>query len=478
MNQKRARILVVDDDESIVFLLSKALERQGYTVETASDGQEGWQKIKNSPPFAVLLTDLMMPKMDGMELIRRAREMDPYLEIIVITAAASIKSAVVAMRDGNAYDYLMKPFESMQQLVMVIERALSHRRLVLERVTLQQQAQTDATRLHALVSSVGEAILAASGDGVITVANPAACRLFGKEELVGEVFHEWLPAKFAGLIDAWDEVLERAATSVEVRWQENFVFWVNITPLPDYTGQKSWVMVIRDITSMREVESLRTQAISEVINKIRLPMAEAMNAVVDINLRAADDERIGSSLFRLTKVWERIQGIGDELVNIVQDKAERKIRMEHMGPGGVIEGLQTERLMQVYRRAGGRFSTEVAEGVSALYTDPELFNRLMQGLLRRAVRRSSPGGGILVRVREFQEKIWIEIKDDGPPLSELGLSRIFEKSPAEISTDSLDVTLELARAKAILNRLDGQLWVGRIGETKSKTVVCLPVANQ
>ena len=126
------RVLVVDDDEALLNLMALALRRRGYQVEQALDGFNALKILAAEPGYAVLLTDLMMPGMSGLELLREARKLDSRIEVVVVTAAPDLESAITALRADGAYDYLLKPFESMSQLLLAVERAGTHRRLLIE----------------------------------------------------------------------------------------------------------------------------------------------------------------------------------------------------------------------------------------------------------------------------------------------------------------------------------------------------------
>lgn len=469
------RILIVDDDESIIFMLTRALEKSGYQVQGSLDGQEGMQALVDSPPFAVLLTDLMMPGMSGLDLIRSARELDPYLEIIVITAAGSIESAITAMRDGNAYDYLLKPLESMQHLSAIVERAIAHRRLVLERAALQNKMETEATRLQMLIGSVSEAILAASPNGVITVANPAAARLLGREDLVGNPALSVLPPKLANIVENWQVIGGQYPASLEIHLKQDSIQMVSLTPLPERSGDRlGWAMVLRDVTPLKRSDKLKTQALSEAIGKIRLPLAEAMNAVVDLNLRLPQDERIAESLFQLNSVWERIQTWGDELLTVVKGGAERNVRPTSVDPQEALEAIQVDQAVRLYTQGGGRLSVHLSSPLPPVLTDADMLQRLLQSLVKRATMRSPQNGEIRIHAREHKGQVWIEINDEGPAVSASNLMQIFDKSVADLATGSLKVGLELVRAKTILDRLDGQLWIGGKGPRGSTIIICLP----
>jgi two-component system, NtrC family, response regulator AtoC len=115
-------ILVVDDDEVMRTFIATILREDGYSVDTAPDGKTGLNKIRNRD-FDLVMTDLKMPDMNGVELMQKGREVRPDLRWVIITAYGSIGNAVDAMKAG-ASDYLTKPFKSPEELRHVIRRVL------------------------------------------------------------------------------------------------------------------------------------------------------------------------------------------------------------------------------------------------------------------------------------------------------------------------------------------------------------------
>lgn len=102
------RILIVDDDKSITSVLKRGLGYEGYAVDTASDGEEGLDIARERPPDLVIL-DIMMPGMDGLEVCRRLRMVDEKLPILMLTARDSVSDQVLGLETG-ADDYIIKPF--------------------------------------------------------------------------------------------------------------------------------------------------------------------------------------------------------------------------------------------------------------------------------------------------------------------------------------------------------------------------------
>jgi DNA-binding NtrC family response regulator len=133
------RILLIDDEPEMVENLTRILRREGYRCLSATDAAKGVELLEAHHPDLVL-TDLKMPGMDGMEVLRRAHASDPALPVIMITAFQTVESAVAAIKQG-AFDYLPKNF-TVDQLRVSVERALRQRSLQVENRNLREQLQT------------------------------------------------------------------------------------------------------------------------------------------------------------------------------------------------------------------------------------------------------------------------------------------------------------------------------------------------
>jgi DNA-binding NtrC family response regulator len=133
-----ATVLIVDDEPDMVENCARILRRAGHRCLTATDPRRALALLESDHPD-LLLTDLNMPEIDGLELMRRAHEADAAIPVVLITAFASIESAVAAIKQG-AYDYLPKNF-SVDHLTLVVERALRARSLSVENRNLRDQLQ-------------------------------------------------------------------------------------------------------------------------------------------------------------------------------------------------------------------------------------------------------------------------------------------------------------------------------------------------
>jgi putative PEP-CTERM system response regulator len=129
-------VLIVEDKDSLRAMLRHALEAHGHTVVEARDEPEAVQQLRQARPV-VVLTDLKLPVGDGFGVLRAAKELDPELQVVVMTAYGSIQDAVTAMKDG-AMDFLAKPIDP-DHLLLMVERAISQRRILTEYILLKEE---------------------------------------------------------------------------------------------------------------------------------------------------------------------------------------------------------------------------------------------------------------------------------------------------------------------------------------------------
>lgn len=136
MNDKEIRILAIDDEAPMLRIIAKTLVPAGYEVRTASNGKEAIETLHRLRPD-IVITDLMMPDVDGFRVTRETLALDPEALVIVITAYSSVETAVQAMQTG-AYDFVSKPFDP-EHLLLVVRRAAEARRLRRENRDLREE---------------------------------------------------------------------------------------------------------------------------------------------------------------------------------------------------------------------------------------------------------------------------------------------------------------------------------------------------
>src|SRR5919106_5906106 len=146
--RRNASILVIDDEEIMREILEALLTREGYHVRLAASAAEGLELAK-SVPFDAAIVDVMMPGMDGITALEELRKLDEDLPVLMITAFASVETAIAAMKRG-AFDYITKPFKN-DEVLIVARNAVERRQLVAENTALRQTLQAQAQKFSGII---------------------------------------------------------------------------------------------------------------------------------------------------------------------------------------------------------------------------------------------------------------------------------------------------------------------------------------
>ncbi len=203
-----ARLLVADDDPGVRESLERTLTREGFSVVLASDGRAALERVQEGG-IDLIVTDLKMPGLTGLELLRAAKAIAPDVDVILLTAFGTVEEAVKAMKDG-AYDFLTKPFRR-EQLLKLVDKALERRALIEKNKALQQ-------RLDDLLSS-----------GAVVGGSPAFRRMMA---LVDQVADSSATVLIQGESGAGKELVARAIHDRSARRGKAFVA-VNCAALPE-----------------------------------------------------------------------------------------------------------------------------------------------------------------------------------------------------------------------------------------------------
>lgn len=258
-------LLTIDDEESVRSSVAAYFEDCGFTVIQAADGAEGLEKIRTMKPD-VVITDLRMPNVDGMEVVKSVKDLDDNLPIIVLSGTGVLSDAIEAMRQG-AWDYLTKPVADLVELEMVVARAVERAELIKENRSyhnnLESLVRERTAALHKVTIAVEQSansVVMTDIDGNIEYVNPKFCQVSGytKEELVGKNPRILKSGKQIDLYYA--EMWKIISSGIE--WQGEFCnltkdgrqFWelCSIAPIKDENGIiTNYVGIKEDITGRK-----------------------------------------------------------------------------------------------------------------------------------------------------------------------------------------------------------------------------------
>ena len=183
------KILIVDDEKKMRHILQIILEQKGYRTEQAANGSEALELIKKFH-YAMVITDLKMPVMDGLELIREIKKIDPDYPVVVLTAYGSIDSAVGAMREG-AIDYITKPFEE-EKILLTVQRSIRFSELVDEK-RIHREELSGFFEFHNIVTESQQMLQIIKQAAMVSKSPSTTVLLLGEsgtgKELLAQAIH-------------------------------------------------------------------------------------------------------------------------------------------------------------------------------------------------------------------------------------------------------------------------------------------------
>ena len=206
------RVLIVDDEEDLRYVYTRQLRGDGYLLDTAVDGEEAIEKIRTNE-YAVILTDMRMPRKDGLAVIAAAREHLPDAEIIVLTGHGSLENALQAFKAGNIFEYLLKPLDDIGVLNTVVARAIERRNLRKHNRELFEQLQRAYEELRQksemLIQNEKMSAIGVLAAGVAHELNNPLTAVVGFAQMIAEKLKASRPANWS------DTEYERAQQALE-----------------------------------------------------------------------------------------------------------------------------------------------------------------------------------------------------------------------------------------------------------------------
>ena len=261
-------LLTIDDEESIRSSVASFFEDCGFNVIQACDGLDGIEKVHALRPD-VVITDLRMPKVDGLEVVDAVKQLDDNLPIIVLSGTGVMSDALEALRRG-AWDYLAKPVVDLVELELVVARCIEKARLVQENrecrdnlELLVKQGTAQLRKLSTAVEQSANSVVITNIDGIIEYVNPKFCKVSGysSEEAIGQNprFLKSGRQPDSYYTDLWETISSGREWQGEHcnKTKDGRLFWElsSIAPIKDEDGTvSSYVAIKEDITGRKQHE--------------------------------------------------------------------------------------------------------------------------------------------------------------------------------------------------------------------------------
>lgn len=527
------RILVVDDEQYMCDVCSRTLLRNGYQVVTTSDPDAAVRLLSGDLRFDLLLTDIKMPTMSGLELARIACERDPAIAIIIMTGFASQENLQQSVQRGVA-DFLPKPFE-LDQLRFAVDQALHKRGLLqdnlrlraLEQLLASTAALNSTLDLHELGSTLLRLTLLQSGfragfvlveqaGGIVITSHEEGELLAGGRELAERATIQ------SATTESFDQVLCRVA-GVELNYGVAMPLYAQREvsgtlllcddgPTPLRTGVQEEIALLanhagaalRNATlysqlgdayvRLQDLDRLKSEFIAVASHELRTPLSIVLGYTMMLRDQAPTDS-FRDYMTRVLENGHRIRDIVDDMVSLRHlETGEARLKLE----GVSLQELVREAYDEMLPMVGGRrqhITLELAELPVIVQTDREKMQLILGHLITNAVRFTPEEGAITLRVMQQQAgtlrdpqgrlvaeaTAWpwaiFEVQDTGVGIPEREQPRIFERFyqvSESLTRDHGGIGLGLAIVRELTAALGGTIWVTSCEGEGSTFTVALP----
>jgi len=475
-------VLVIDDEKRIREGCYKILTKENCLVEMAENGEMGLKMI-DEKHYDIILTDLMMPGIGGMEVLAKVGEQHPDSVSIVITGFATLEHSIEAMKKG-AFDFIPKPFTP-DQLRVVVSKAVKMTR------TLQDIA-TEKTRLKTIVNYLAGGVLVTDRNKNIILYNPTLLRMLGYE---GNALDDQplsaltTDEKLTGIIDG---ILglntdEFKVLSAEIgphergeRPSNQLYLRAQAVPFQNRSGEiLGSVTIIDDITHLKELDEMKSAFVSMVSHEIRSPLTTVLSQIKILmdGLAGKLSDKQADILSKMSRKVYGLVELSNELLDlsrieaglIVQDKQQVQLM-------DILESL-VEFIQARAKEKDISLSLEKAD-LPLINADIKSMEEVFSNLITNAIIYTPEGGKIDVSGEVKGGFVGISISDTGYGIAPDELPRIFEKfyrAKTEKTRNIVGTGLGLPIVKSIVEAHNGTVRVESEEGVGSTFYVRLPV---
>ncbi|MDZ7759782.1 MAG: response regulator [Desulfovermiculus sp.] len=494
-NNWQPKVMVVDDEESIRLAVERILTRLDCRVVTAADGQECLELLGQEGADIVLL-DLKMPGMDGMEVHQRIREQDDSILVIIITGYATIETAIEAMKQG-AYDFIPKPFEA-EQLRIVIKRALDKLHLTRETKRLEEERRrtlfdlaTEKSRTRSIVEAMPNGVMVTNSQGQVVLMNQTVREQLALDEdcEIGQSMDSYIPDQelcaFVCNLGSRDD--DGQVSTYEMNMGQEVTLLVKARPIHgDDGGHLGSVVVFVDISAIRKLDRLKSEFVAKVSHELRSPLSTIHEQMAMVIQDLLEQEGLIHDQRILSRVQERTKG----LINLVEDLLDLS-RLEAGAAYQQVQDVHVEEILPQLvdylwdqaKEKKQELNLSLPQGsLDPVQADAKALESVFNNVISNALKYTPEEGRVDVTL-EADQPGWLTLRvaDTGYGIDESEQARIFERFYRVKNEKTRFITgsgLGLPIVKGILDDLGGSIHVHSKKGEGSTFVITLPTGER
>ncbi|RLB15555.1 MAG: hybrid sensor histidine kinase/response regulator [Deltaproteobacteria bacterium] len=476
-------VLVIDDEKRIREGCYKILTKENCLVEMAQNGEMGLEML-GEKHYDIILTDLMMPGIGGMEVLARVREQHPDSVSIVITGFATLEHSIEAMKKG-AFDFIPKPFTP-DQLRIVVSKAVKMTR------TLQDIA-TEKTRLKTIVNYLAGGVLVTDKNKNIILYNPTLLKMLGYrgDALEGQPLHALTTdEKLTGIIDGILELNtgEFKVLSAEIEPHERgekpsnqLYLRAQAVPFRNRSGEiLGSVTIIDDITHLKLLDEMKSAFVNMVSHEIRSPLTTILSQI-----KILMDGLAGE----LAPKQEDILGKMSRKVNGLVELSNELLDLSRIEAGLIVQDKQPVQLMDILKGLVEFIQARAREknisltlkktNLPLINADMKSMEEVFSNLITNAIIYTPEWGKVDVMGEVKGDFVCISVSDTGYGIAPDELPRIFDKfyrAKTEKTRNIVGTGLGLPIVKSIVEAHNGTVEVESEEGVGSTFYVRLPIS--
>lgn len=449
------KILIIDDEEDIRIALQRVLSREGYYIDLCESATSAIQKIESGEQYSIIISDVLMNGMSGIDFIKYISEKEIHSPVILITGNPNLSSAESAIR-YKAFEYISKPVDR-TQLLSVVKRAIevkSKKDEELEKILLSEKMEKALRSQNLDLNRQNTAILNATSDSVITInskliivsANLASFKMFGYSkplDLIGQhvelLFTEnkmsKYMAKVAHVLSQKSSANAQQLSDVTLVKSDKSTFLADIA-ICSYIldGDSYYTGVIRDVTQKKMmveqlIDSERRAFLSIVAASIGHEINNSLTAILGFVEMAIKDNADLNLKDRALKVTlnqtEKLQALTSNLLQLGKSRKNSSEKNEIINL--VVE---IKNVLQVFKETAKLKYCQInwIESADALriQMNSDQLSLLLSNVLINAADATKNIGTIEIQSYEMENRIHLEISDDGEGMSEETIDKIYE----------------------------------------------------
>jgi PAS domain S-box-containing protein len=496
------KILLVDDEESIRNMMRMTLELDGYSVLTAADGPSALTIFQEELPDVVLL-DVRMPGMDGVEALRRIKEINRDAEVIIISGHGDMDMAIKCLR-MEASNFLTKPV-SEELLSLSLKRSLEKvalRRKVKQYTrdleTLVREANVELEKAYQFRENIIEhspdAIVCIRKGGTIIIFNSAAEKLLGyrKEQVIGvmnivQIYPQGVARKIMKDLKSGDfggpDILQKRQVSLVDKHGNELPVYISAAILYENGMEAGSVGIFTDLRERIKLEKqlLRSEKLSSlgklsagIAHEINQPLTGVLTFAHLLAKKFKNDEPTRKDLEIIVRETTRIRGIVQGILDFAREMPmQRKpLKIEQ-----VLE--QTlEIIVHQQRFFGITLVKKYGAGIPNVVVDSNLMEQVFMNIILNALDAMHGTGTLTIRTRQIDEFVEIEFQDTGSGMPEAMLDKIFDPFfTTKDSTEGMGMGLGLAVSYGIVKNHNGDIVVSSTEGVGTTFTIKLPLEN-